>query len=510
MTPALALALMIATKGWVERLQRGAVLIVSSLAFSVPWMLIVDVWPKSSRPYVGGSTNNSVHDLVFGYNGLGRVDGTGQLGGGGPGAAGGPGGVLGGSSGWLRMFSDAVGGQIAWLLPLAALAAVLSCWVWRRDRQRLAAIALWAGWLALYFVIFSNAKGIFHSYYTSAMAPAIGALVGMGGAAVVHSRSRIVALLVAASVALTAGVQWALAGRTPTFHAWARPTMLVVALGGALALVLGALVRSERARRVVGGAIVAAVAGLLIVPGAWALSETTNPVLNATLPQAGPRGGVAGRTFGSIGFDQTGSDAQLASWLHSKRKGEKWDLVTASAMNASSLEAQYGLSIMALGGFLGRDPANTPEHFAEQVATGQVRFVLAGGGGFGGGGFPGGGFGGFPGGGGGGGFPGGGAARPPSGAGTPGGGFPSGGSSGGVPNGGRVPNGGFPSGGFPGRGPGGLGGGTAQSVLRVAEQACTPVTTATAGAGFPAAYDGQLLDCAGKADDLLVASALTG
>jgi len=245
--------------------------------------------------------------------------------------------------------------------------------------------------------------------------------------------------------------------------------MIVVVVGAVAMLTVLAL--WPRSRRFLAVGLLVALGGLLVVPGACALSDTTNPVLNATLPQAGPRGGAAGGTFGSAGFDQTTGDAQLAAWLKAQRNGQRWDLVTASAMNASALEARYDLSVMALGGFLGSDPATTPERFAEQVATGQVRFVMAGG--FGGGGLR-----------------------------VPGGGFPNGGGSP-FPNGGRVPNGGSPGRGGP------LGRGPAQSVLSVAQQVCTPVTSATAGAGFPSSYDGQILDCAGKADDLLVTAALT-
>jgi hypothetical protein len=38
-------------------------------------MIIVDLIPAGSRPYVGGSRDGTVWDLVIGYNGLGRVFG---------------------------------------------------------------------------------------------------------------------------------------------------------------------------------------------------------------------------------------------------------------------------------------------------------------------------------------------------------------------------------------------------------------------------------------------------
>ena len=71
-----------------------------------------------STPYIGGSTDGSVWDLILGYNGFGRIFGetAAAVGGGG-------GGGFGGAAGLWRMFNAQVGGQIAWLLPLAAVVA---------------------------------------------------------------------------------------------------------------------------------------------------------------------------------------------------------------------------------------------------------------------------------------------------------------------------------------------------------------------------------------------------
>src|SRR5262249_37868508 len=76
------------------------------------WVAIVEIWPASSRPYIGGSSNNSELNLIFGLNGFGRLLGSGT------GSA--PGGrSFGGAPGLLRMFNTEVGGQVAWLIPLA-------------------------------------------------------------------------------------------------------------------------------------------------------------------------------------------------------------------------------------------------------------------------------------------------------------------------------------------------------------------------------------------------------
>ena len=46
------------------------------------WVAAVALTPAADRPYVGGSQNNSILNLIFGYNGFGRLTGneTGQRG----------------------------------------------------------------------------------------------------------------------------------------------------------------------------------------------------------------------------------------------------------------------------------------------------------------------------------------------------------------------------------------------------------------------------------------------
>ena len=40
------------------------------------WLVLVELWPASDRPYIGGSQTNSILELTFGYNGLGRINGS--------------------------------------------------------------------------------------------------------------------------------------------------------------------------------------------------------------------------------------------------------------------------------------------------------------------------------------------------------------------------------------------------------------------------------------------------
>jgi hypothetical protein len=219
----------------------------------------------------------------------------------------------------------------------------------------------------------------------------------------------------------------------------------------------------------VAASLVVALAGLTVTPAAWALSETASPSLNATRPQAGPRRGAAGGTFGSEAAQFAGS-ADLAAFLRSQRTAATtWDLAETSAQNAAALIAQDDLSVMALGGFLGTDPAATVGSVAKLVEAGKVRFFLAGGGV---------------------GAAGSGAGRPFAGGRL--GGFGRFRGSGNAPSLGARP-------GF------GAGRGTAGQIMSVVTQVCTPVTSASTNGALPSRYDGQIYDCSGKGPALAAA-----
>ncbi|MEV6515736.1 glycosyltransferase family 39 protein [Micromonospora chalcea] len=237
------------------------------------WVAIVELVPAGARPYVGGSQNNSVLELTLGYNGLGRITGdeVGSVGGGGGRPGGGP---FSGQAGLLRMFYTEVGGQISWLLPAALILLVAGLWLAgrapRTDRTR-AGLLLWGGWLLVTGLIFSFMSGIFHAYYTVALAPAVGALAGIGvtllwrarsagamgpaphgpaasgSAAPARWRGFAATLVLAATLAVTAWWSWHLLGRTPDWHPWLRPTVL--ALGLTTAVLLAASAFLPRPRR---------------------------------------------------------------------------------------------------------------------------------------------------------------------------------------------------------------------------------------------------------------------
>src|SRR6185437_15412045 len=204
------------------------------------WVVIAELVPAADRPYFGGSANNNILELALGYNGLGRLDGseTGSIGGGGPG--GGGGGGFGGATGLFRLFQSEFGGQVSWLIPAALLSLAALLWVSRRAARtsRVRAFALlWGGWLLVTGLVFSYMQGIIHPYYMVALAPAIGALVGVGAIALLRSDMPVVGRAVAAAGILGTGAwSYVLLDRTPEWLPWLRWTVLVAGLLGAAAV----------------------------------------------------------------------------------------------------------------------------------------------------------------------------------------------------------------------------------------------------------------------------------
>ncbi|MEU8097252.1 glycosyltransferase family 39 protein [Streptomyces rubiginosohelvolus] len=256
------------------------------------WVAIVELMPASSRPYVGGSQNNSFLELTFGYNGLGRINGeeTGSVGGGG--GHGGGGGW--GETGIGRMFNSEVGGQIAWLLPAALILLVAGLWLTRKagrtDAARAAFLA-WGGALVMTAAVFSFMAGIFHQYYTVALAPYVAALVAMGVTVLWEERSAWwPRAVLAGTVLATALWAYVLLGRTPDYLPWLRWAVLAGGIAGALGLlVVGRFGGRGLALAVVGLSCAASLAG----PTAYTVN-TLNSGHQGSIVTAGPSAGGFG------------------------------------------------------------------------------------------------------------------------------------------------------------------------------------------------------------------------
>lgn len=227
--PGFALVYLITAPTTIGRRLWQLVLAGAAMLVSAGWWLVaVALVPAADRPYIGGSQTNSVLELALGYNGIGRLNG-GDYGGLGN---------LNQEAGWLRMFDTEAGGQISWLLPAALVLLVATIWLTRsapRTDSVRAQVGVWGSWLVVTGLIFSLMQGIFHAYYTVALAPAIAVLVGSGAALLWERReNRVLAL----AAAVTAGWAYVLLSRSSEWNSWLGPIVLVAGLAAAVGLLV--------------------------------------------------------------------------------------------------------------------------------------------------------------------------------------------------------------------------------------------------------------------------------
>jgi 4-amino-4-deoxy-L-arabinose transferase-like glycosyltransferase len=386
--PALGLVyLLVASAPWWRRMGHLLVGLAAMIASAGWWVAIVSLWPADSRPYIGGSQDDSILELTLGYNGLGRLTGdeVGSVGGG-----------MWGRTGLGRLLDSEIGGQIGWLLPTSLLLLVAGLWLTRRaprtDRVR-AGLVLWGGWLLVTAATFSFMAGIFHAYYTVALAPAIAALVGIGAWLLWEHRGSLVAsFAAAAAVALTTVLSFSLLGRADDFLPWLR--WVVLAVGLAAALLVAGLARLPQ--HLSAGVAAVAVAASLAGPAAYAVETATTPH-SGSIPSAGPSGaggfgpgGGAGGPGGGPGGGAGGllTESQPSAELTALLRADATSYTWAAAAVGSNTAAGYQLAseepVMAVGGFNGSDPSPTLAEFQAYVADGAVHYFI-GGGGFGGG-----------------------------------------------------------------------------------------------------------------------------
>ncbi len=361
------------------------------------WIAVVQFWPPGDRPYIGGSQSNSVLELALGYNGLGRLNGdqpgsvtvTGATN---PGHWGG--------TGILRLFHGSIGGQIAWLLPAAVLLGGAALWYARAERRTRAALLLWASTFVVTALTFSFMAGIFHAYYTIALAPAVAAMVGIGATTVWRHRDKSTArALLAAAAVLTTGLAVFLLRRSPDFLAWLPPLVVVAGLAGAAGLLRVHLVT----RRLAVGIAGVALAGGLAGPTAFAVDTVGTPHTGA-IPSAGPprsartaaqpilvpgqpaatRTPLSGRPSGySVGYrggllDASTSTPAIDRLLQAAPR-YTWAAAAIGSNVASGYQLASGSPVMAIGGFNGSDPFPTLEQFQAWAEDDAVHYFIAGG-----------------------------------------------------------------------------------------------------------------------------------
>ena len=405
--PALGLAYLVGGPATLRRRVREVVVagLVAGVV-SILWMSVISLVPDASRPYVDGSQNDSVFAQVFTYNGLGRFDQETPLQALTSEVAAGNGKaplIVTAAPGPDRLLTGALGRDSGWLLPAAAAAAIWGLLSRRRGARQdpvRACLILWGGWLATLWVAFSTLTTI-NTYYTAALAPAVGAILGTGvalawgswreepaGRAVRGRRTGLavgVAVIVvgtavyAASLVPSAGVHVA---------GWLAPAVITIGvLSGMIALASLALGRSAATAPDESTAATAVSGSRRNAVFAAALG--TGLVAVALVPAVASVGLAAGHESAfdtpfepsgvAVAVDALpGSQAQLAKVVVRLKtlQGTAPDLMAVQSAAIASLFAGAGYEVLPIGGFTGSIPSPTLAQVQADVRNGTFRFVI--------------------------------------------------------------------------------------------------------------------------------------
>ncbi|MBL8102850.1 MAG: glycosyltransferase family 39 protein [Anaerolineales bacterium] len=453
-------------EGWLRKIINLGIATVLLVAVSLSWAVVVDLVPADSRPYIGSSDNNTVIGLIFGHNGVSRldnsvlgngapqngntppsapmaganlnqgtqpqqnprqgppqqaldacanltqgaacsfnlsnraVDGTciappnldqlacaptnmipqgqsGQVPNGGPNGQGSQGQGNGipfsqetGVPGVLRFFTQPLSKQMSWLLPFALISVLLTLFASRIqlpiESGAHKALVLWGGWLLTCVVFFSIVSGIFHAYYAIMLAPALGAMVGIGFAQLWSwsADKKWVGILLALSAAATIGFQYFATTQYNEFSWWM--------LGSGILLGLGITFQFAQRRL----AYVTILAAMMVIPMYWTIMTVVSSS-DINLPTA-----YTGNNQAQDGFDrarqQQGSNVntELLAYLEANTQDIKYLVAVPSSQQGSQLVIATGRPVLYMGGFAGQDEVVTADDLAEMVANGELRYVL--------------------------------------------------------------------------------------------------------------------------------------
>jgi 4-amino-4-deoxy-L-arabinose transferase-like glycosyltransferase len=433
--PGMALAwLWVAPRGRLVALRQLAWAGAAMLAVALAWPVLVWLTPAASRPWISGTSDNSIWSLIWEYNGFGRLEG--QTGG--PASFGGGGGTFGGETGLLRLLNESLGGQAGWLLG-AALAGGIGIAVLSRLRRtdpRTGWIIAVGGAFGITAIAFSFAGGIFHPYYTSLLAPFAVALVGATvgqvlavehpmrpGSGLValgqvldgeHLREAVAARIVGAvAIGLGTIVELVVIDNSATDLDWFVVPLVIVAVAAVAALLfaepltarLGGRTSAARVRL---AALACAVGILLIGPAIWSVDTLGHPT-SSTFPAGGSESGGMGAPpsmgapestefSGAVGelFGESttggppsmggggmagamfGGEDLTSILVYTEANGGGTTAVDSQS-GASAAIIEEGAEVAGIGGFSGKESSVSAAWLEERIADGDIAWIYTSG-----------------------------------------------------------------------------------------------------------------------------------
>jgi 4-amino-4-deoxy-L-arabinose transferase-like glycosyltransferase len=358
--PAVAAALLLGRAATLRRrIGELAATLGMALIVSLSWFTTMMLIPAAERPYVGDSPSNSWFQLILEGNGVDRF-----LGHGGSFSREAAPGRL------LRLFSHHLGGQIGWLLPLAALGLALgvrSSWGSRGEAPTFGSYLLWGAWGLGVYLVLSFSTGVFHAYYTSLLAPpvavlAAAAIVTLWAAA---RRSPSAALALAGVLVGLAALAFVLLSYASGFVPWLR--WLALASGCAAA----GLLTTQAAGRLHGR--------LACRPTAYTIAtvaraHTGYDPIAGPLVRNSPPPSIHHAT--SAAHTPAAALGLIGSYLRAHRGDTRFLVAATDARTADPIALSTNAPVITIGGFTGADPTPTVAQLRHLIASGRLRYVL--------------------------------------------------------------------------------------------------------------------------------------
>jgi 4-amino-4-deoxy-L-arabinose transferase-like glycosyltransferase len=381
--PAMVLAVLLFGAG---RLRSRFVRLLGALTALVVsggwWMAVVDLTPAANRPYVGGSALNSVVELTLDYNGLarflrfsadpksGRAVPTDDQD------------VNDGGLG--RLFNANFAPEGAWLLFTALISALALVLLWRQSRGgRHAAGLMTIGvtWLVSVYAVLSFMGTMTHTYYIFSIAAPVAIVVPSGIYLLWNQRQRVIPRLIGAVLVVGTGyIGFRIFQYSDDWGFWpvAVACATILAGGGWLCA------RTPLPR----------LAALSLMTIALVMAPVATDIITLTRPQAGtnPLSGPVGNNpealsahlesarrgdpplARDLGFGVQPS-ADVTALLKNSSTSE-WAAATYTAQNAAQYQLASQRPVIALGGWLGNDPAPTFEQFRALVEGRRIAYFI--------------------------------------------------------------------------------------------------------------------------------------
>lgn len=369
---------------WAKRLQVAIAGVGAMIVTGGFWTTLVDISPPNSRPFIGGSTSNSVLQLTLGYNGIDRVISKEN-----PSIAAlvpGEFRTVSSDAGIFRLLNPNYAQEATWLLFSALLGSILVIASWKylaKSRAAAALIVITVSWLYSTYLVLSFMGDQIHTYYTAALAPPLALTAGLVVEAISARRSSAVHRIAGAAVTLIGIITcWLILSGLEFWPPWIATAMLSLGtLGVSLIAVQPQWRNSDRIAYscaviaiLVGPSLTSVYTATVAHSGSNPLSGvlTKNPATISHFMSQVERNELVAAHDAAYGTDPS---ARLVEVL-SDAKDCTWAGATYPSQTAARLQLAAQRPVMAIGGFMGADPAPSLDDFRHHVSTGDICYFV--------------------------------------------------------------------------------------------------------------------------------------